>query len=96
MSTETEAMWKTLSRLALEARQLHIAERYITSSWLQHALGTLKPGAAKDVALCMVWNTHWRLRCSLCQAMTLPFHPSGDARAKGGKSSVCSTDFCKW
>ncbi|XP_062344303.1 intraflagellar transport protein 172 homolog isoform X2 [Cinclus cinclus] len=27
MSTETEAMWKTLSRLALEARQLHIAER---------------------------------------------------------------------
>lgn len=28
MSAETEAMWKTLSRLALEARQLHIAERY--------------------------------------------------------------------
>lgn len=28
MSTETEAMWKTLSRLALEAKQLHIAERY--------------------------------------------------------------------
>ena len=28
MSTETEAMWKTLSRLALEARQLHVAERY--------------------------------------------------------------------
>ncbi|XP_055666694.1 intraflagellar transport protein 172 homolog isoform X1 [Falco peregrinus] len=27
MSTETEAMWKTLSRLALEARQLHVAER---------------------------------------------------------------------
>uniref|UniRef100_A0A8C0FR79 Intraflagellar transport protein 172 homolog n=1 Tax=Bubo bubo TaxID=30461 RepID=A0A8C0FR79_BUBBB len=27
MSTETEAMWRTLSRLALEARQLHIAER---------------------------------------------------------------------
>ncbi|XP_053107178.1 intraflagellar transport protein 172 homolog isoform X2 [Hemicordylus capensis] len=27
MSAETEAMWKTLSRLALEARQLHIAER---------------------------------------------------------------------
>uniref|UniRef100_A0A669PJU1 Intraflagellar transport protein 172 homolog n=1 Tax=Phasianus colchicus TaxID=9054 RepID=A0A669PJU1_PHACC len=27
MSTETEAMWKTLSKLALEARQLHIAER---------------------------------------------------------------------
>ncbi|KAI1241384.1 hypothetical protein IHE44_0009870 [Lamprotornis superbus] len=27
MSTEAEAMWKTLSRLALEARQLHIAER---------------------------------------------------------------------
>lgn len=27
MSTETEAMWKTLSRLALEAQQLHIAER---------------------------------------------------------------------
>uniref|UniRef100_A0A8C4VU35 Intraflagellar transport protein 172 homolog n=1 Tax=Gopherus evgoodei TaxID=1825980 RepID=A0A8C4VU35_9SAUR len=27
MSTETEAMWKTLSRLALEAKQLHIAER---------------------------------------------------------------------
>ena len=27
MSLETEAMWKTLSRLALEARQLHIAER---------------------------------------------------------------------
>uniref|UniRef100_A0A7N8XI48 Intraflagellar transport protein 172 homolog n=1 Tax=Mastacembelus armatus TaxID=205130 RepID=A0A7N8XI48_9TELE len=27
MSPETEAMWKTLSKLALEARQLHIAER---------------------------------------------------------------------
>ena len=27
MSLETEAMWKTLSRLALEARQLHIAQR---------------------------------------------------------------------
>ncbi|XP_041831040.1 intraflagellar transport protein 172 homolog [Melanotaenia boesemani] len=27
MSPETEAMWKTLSRLALVARQLHIAER---------------------------------------------------------------------
>ncbi|XP_042302841.1 LOW QUALITY PROTEIN: intraflagellar transport protein 172 homolog [Sceloporus undulatus] len=27
MSDETEAMWKTLSRLALEAKQLHIAER---------------------------------------------------------------------
>lgn len=28
MSTETEAMWKTLSRLALEAKQLRIAERW--------------------------------------------------------------------
>ncbi|KAJ8275180.1 hypothetical protein COCON_G00098050 [Conger conger] len=27
MSVETEAMWKTLSRLSLEGRQLHIAER---------------------------------------------------------------------
>uniref|UniRef100_W5KZE2 Intraflagellar transport protein 172 homolog n=1 Tax=Astyanax mexicanus TaxID=7994 RepID=W5KZE2_ASTMX len=27
MSSETEAMWKTLSKLSLEARQLHIAER---------------------------------------------------------------------
>ena len=27
MSLETEAMWKTLSRLSLEAQQLHIAER---------------------------------------------------------------------
>ncbi|XP_034555797.1 intraflagellar transport protein 172 homolog [Notolabrus celidotus] len=27
MSSETEAMWKTLSKLALEAHQLHIAER---------------------------------------------------------------------
>ena len=27
MSLETEAMWKTLSHLVLEARQLHIAER---------------------------------------------------------------------
>uniref|UniRef100_F6S4V7 Intraflagellar transport protein 172 homolog n=1 Tax=Ornithorhynchus anatinus TaxID=9258 RepID=F6S4V7_ORNAN len=27
MSSETEAMWKTLSKLALEAKQLHIAER---------------------------------------------------------------------
>ncbi|KAK2889898.1 intraflagellar transport protein 172 homolog isoform X2 [Channa argus] len=27
MSPETEAMWKTLSKLALDARQLHIAER---------------------------------------------------------------------
>jgi len=30
MSPETEAMWKTLSKLALEARQLHIAERSAT------------------------------------------------------------------
>ena len=27
MTSETEAMWKTLSRLSLEAKQLHIAER---------------------------------------------------------------------
>lgn len=27
MSPETNAMWKTLSKLALEGRQLHIAER---------------------------------------------------------------------
>lgn len=27
MTPETEAMWKTLSKLALEARQLHTAER---------------------------------------------------------------------
>lgn len=27
MSPESEAMWKTLSKLALEAQQLHIAER---------------------------------------------------------------------
>ncbi|KAK2092283.1 hypothetical protein P7K49_028811 [Saguinus oedipus] len=27
MTPETEAMWKTLSQLVLEARQLHIAER---------------------------------------------------------------------
>ncbi|XP_071226326.1 intraflagellar transport protein 172 homolog isoform X2 [Salvelinus alpinus] len=27
MSSETEDMWKTLSKLSLEARQLHIAER---------------------------------------------------------------------
>ena len=27
MSSETDAMWRTLSRLALEATQLHIAER---------------------------------------------------------------------
>ena len=27
ISPETEAMWKSLSKLALEARQLHIAER---------------------------------------------------------------------
>ncbi|XP_037837544.1 intraflagellar transport protein 172 homolog [Kryptolebias marmoratus] len=31
MSAETEAMWKTLSRLALEAQQLHIAERCFTA-----------------------------------------------------------------
>ena len=28
MSAETEAMWKSLSKLAMEDRQLHIAERY--------------------------------------------------------------------
>lgn len=28
MSAETEAMWKTLSKLAMEDRRLHIAERY--------------------------------------------------------------------
>jgi intraflagellar transport protein 172 len=27
LSSETEAMWKTLSKLSLEAQQLHIAER---------------------------------------------------------------------
>ena len=27
MSSETEAMWKTLSKLSLENTQLHIAER---------------------------------------------------------------------
>ena len=27
LSAETEAMWKTLSKLAMEERQLHIAER---------------------------------------------------------------------
>ncbi len=27
MSSETEAMWKTLSRLSLEGHQLHTAER---------------------------------------------------------------------
>ena len=27
MSPETEAMWKSLSKLALEEHQLHIAER---------------------------------------------------------------------
>ncbi|MEQ2157738.1 hypothetical protein GOODEAATRI_004899 [Goodea atripinnis] len=34
MSPETEAMWKTLSKLAAETRQLHIAER---STGQQHA-----------------------------------------------------------
>lgn len=29
MSAETEAMWKTLSKLAMEDRRLHIAERYV-------------------------------------------------------------------
>ena len=29
MSSETEAMWKTLSKLSLEAQQLHIAERFV-------------------------------------------------------------------
>jgi hypothetical protein len=28
MSAETEAMWKTLSKLAMDDRRLHIAERY--------------------------------------------------------------------
>ena len=28
MSPETDAMWRTLSRLALERTELHIAERY--------------------------------------------------------------------
>lgn len=30
MSAEIEAMWKTLSKLALGAQQLHIAERWST------------------------------------------------------------------
>ena len=33
MSSETDAMWRTLSRLALEATQLHIAERYNALLW---------------------------------------------------------------
>ncbi|GAB1297222.1 Intraflagellar transport protein 172 homolog [Apodemus speciosus] len=37
MTPETEAMWKTLSKLALEARQLHTAERFpfkrLFASW---------------------------------------------------------------
>lgn len=35
MSAETEAMWKTLSRLALEAKQLHVAERWV-DIWVLH------------------------------------------------------------
>ncbi|XP_072318787.1 intraflagellar transport protein 172 homolog [Eucyclogobius newberryi] len=31
MSTETEAMWKTLSRLSVEARQLHVSERCLAA-----------------------------------------------------------------
>ena len=29
MTPETEAMWKTLSKLSLEAKELLIAERYL-------------------------------------------------------------------
>lgn len=32
MSPETEAMWKTLSKLTLEAKDLLIAERYVRSA----------------------------------------------------------------
>lgn len=35
MSPETEAMWKTLSKLAVEAHQLHIAERSAHTKPLQ-------------------------------------------------------------
>ncbi|EHB18284.1 Intraflagellar transport protein 172-like protein [Heterocephalus glaber] len=40
MTPETEAMWKTLSKLALEARQLHIAERPEPHFSLQGGEGT--------------------------------------------------------
>ena len=48
MSAETEAMWKTLSRLALEAKQLHIAERW-EADW-RWGLGWKGPPLAQEVA----------------------------------------------
>ncbi|XP_025050082.1 intraflagellar transport protein 172 homolog [Alligator sinensis] len=54
MSTETEAMWKTLSRLALEARQLHIAERCfaalgcVAKAHFLHETNVIADKAAKE------------------------------------------------
>ncbi|KAH0622981.1 hypothetical protein JD844_025935 [Phrynosoma platyrhinos] len=54
MSAETEAMWKTLSRLALEAKQLHIAERcfaalgHVSKARFLHETNEIADQAAKE------------------------------------------------
>ncbi|XP_043365854.1 intraflagellar transport protein 172 homolog isoform X3 [Dermochelys coriacea] len=54
MSTETEAMWKTLSRLALEAKQLHIAERcfsalgHVSKARFLHEINEIADQVAKE------------------------------------------------
>ena len=73
MSLETEAMWKTLSRLALEARQLHIAERCFA------ALGDVPKAKAlrqinkiaEQTAEEMVSSVHNQPLCSLAKRLTL-------------------------
>lgn len=71
MSLETEAMWKTLSRLALEARQLHIAERCFA------ALGDVPKAKAlrqinkiaEQTAEEMVSSVHNQPFCSLAKRL---------------------------
>uniref|UniRef100_A0A672V1K1 Intraflagellar transport 172 n=1 Tax=Strigops habroptila TaxID=2489341 RepID=A0A672V1K1_STRHB len=85
MSAETEAMWKTLSRLALEARQLHIAKRCFAAlgnmakAQFLHETSTIADQAAQEhvsqtsvvsMAMCLL-NGAFRLTlCSLTQNAT--------------------------
>ncbi|XP_075811164.1 intraflagellar transport protein 172 homolog isoform X4 [Microtus pennsylvanicus] len=48
MTPETEAMWKTLSKLALEARQLHTAE----------SVSSLIERLTKTERLILAWELH--------------------------------------
>uniref|UniRef100_A0A2K5SHV9 IFT80/172/WDR35 TPR domain-containing protein n=1 Tax=Cebus imitator TaxID=2715852 RepID=A0A2K5SHV9_CEBIM len=59
MTPETEAMWKTLSKLALEARQLHIAERcfsalgQVAKAQFLHETNEIADQVSREYATCL-------------------------------------------